>query len=46
MKNEVVEIPIIIGGKEYKTPNKVEIHAPHDNSQLLGYVANYIRDVQ
>lgn len=44
IKNEVVEVPIIIGGKEYKTPNKVEIRAPHDNSQLLGYYYKASKD--
>ena len=32
-----VEIPMIIGGKEIKTDNKVPIYPPHDISNLLGH---------
>lgn len=35
MKSEVVEIPLIIGGKEIKTGNMGEIRSPHDHKHLL-----------
>jgi len=36
LKNEYIEIPVIIGGKEIKTGNTVEITAPFDHSINLG----------
>ncbi len=36
-KSEVVDIPMIINGKEVHTDNKIEIHPPHDHQYLLGY---------
>lgn len=37
IKSDKIEIPLIIGGKEYQTDNKVEIRSPHDHTELLGY---------
>ncbi len=37
MKRNSVEIPCIIGGKEIRTGNLVEMRAPHDRSLVLGY---------
>ncbi len=36
MKNETIEIPLIIGGERIKTGNKGECRCPHDTSVLLG----------
>ncbi|MEA3504484.1 MAG: L-glutamate gamma-semialdehyde dehydrogenase [Bacteroidota bacterium] len=36
-KSNVVDIPMIIDGKEIRTENKIEIHPPHDHNYLLGY---------
>jgi len=36
-KKEVIDIPMIIDGKEVRTKNKVEIHPPHDHKHLLAY---------
>jgi len=35
LENEVLEIPLIIGGKEVKTGNMGEIRAPHDHQKVL-----------
>jgi 1-pyrroline-5-carboxylate dehydrogenase len=32
-----VEIPLVIGGKEVRTGDLVEIRAPHDHSKILGH---------
>jgi len=32
-----LEIPMVIGGKNVKTKNKVEIHPPHDHQHSVGY---------
>ncbi len=37
MKRNPVEIPCIIGGKEIRTGNIVEMRAPHDRSLVLGH---------
>ena len=37
MKGMEVELPMIIGGKEIKTGNKVAMHPPHDHQHVLGY---------
>ncbi len=37
LKGQQIEIPMVIGGKEVKTDTKIEITAPHDHSQVLGY---------
>jgi 1-pyrroline-5-carboxylate dehydrogenase len=34
---EPIEIPLVIGGREVFTGDKVEIRCPHDRSRLLGY---------
>ena len=34
--NEVAEIPIIIGGKEYHTGQTIDIVTPHKHSQVIG----------
>ncbi len=45
IKSDKIEIPlIIIGGKEHKSNNKVEIRSPHDHSQLLGYYYKASKD--
>jgi len=36
LKNKVIDIPMLIGGKEVKTGNLEEIRPPHDHSHLLG----------
>ena len=36
MANEIVEIPIIIGGKEFKTGNTNTCVMPHDHQHVLG----------
>jgi len=35
-KNQHVEIPLIIGGKEIRTGNTVNVVCPHDHKQILG----------
>ncbi|MGL5684060.1 MAG: L-glutamate gamma-semialdehyde dehydrogenase [Marinifilaceae bacterium] len=37
MRAEVVDLPMIIGGKAIVTDNKVEIRPPHDIKHLLGH---------
>ena len=37
LKNQQLEIPIVINGQEIKTGKKIEITAPHDHSLKLGY---------
>ena len=37
LKNKVVDIPMIIDGKEIRTSKKIEIHPPHESAHLLGY---------
>jgi 1-pyrroline-5-carboxylate dehydrogenase len=37
LKNQQLEIPIVINGQELKTGKKIEITAPHDHSLKLGY---------
>lgn len=37
MRSEVVDIPMIIDGKEVRTDNTVSIHPPHDRKHLLGH---------
>lgn len=37
MKNNTVDIPMIIGGKEVRTNNTVSIHPPHDHQHTLGH---------
>ena len=38
MANQIIEIPIIIGGKEFKTGNTNTCVMPHDHQHIL---ANY-----
>jgi 1-pyrroline-5-carboxylate dehydrogenase len=35
MKNEVIEIPLIIGGKEIKTGNTADVVMPHNHKHVL-----------
>ena len=35
IKSKTVEIPLIIGGKEVKTGNTIEIRAPHEKDRVL-----------
>lgn len=37
LKNQEVDIPMVIGGKEVRTGNKVAIHPPHELSHTLGH---------
>jgi len=37
MRAEVIDIPMIIDGKEVRTDNTVSIHPPHDRKHLLGH---------
>jgi len=37
LKSKELDIPMIIGGKEVRTDNKVSIHPPHELSHTLGY---------
>lgn len=36
-RSTVVDIPMVIDGKEVRTDKKIEIHPPHDHQHLLGY---------
>lgn len=36
MRNEVIDVPMIIGGKEVHTSKKGELRPPHDHQHLLG----------
>ncbi len=35
--NSITEIPMVIGGKEVKTDNKVDIHPPHNRMHKIGF---------
>jgi 1-pyrroline-5-carboxylate dehydrogenase len=37
MRSELIDIPMVIGGKEIRTDNTVSIHPPHDRKHLLGH---------
>ncbi len=37
LRSQVMDIPMIIGGEEVRTGNKVSIHPPHDRKHLLGH---------
>lgn len=37
LKSKELDIPMIIGGKEVRTDNKVSIHPPHELNHTLGY---------
>jgi 1-pyrroline-5-carboxylate dehydrogenase len=37
MRSKVTDIPMIIGGKEIRTGQRLEIRPPHDLKHLLGY---------
>ena len=37
MRSKVVELPMLIGGKEVTSTKKIEIRPPHDLNHLLGY---------
>lgn len=36
LKSKTIDVPMIIGGKEVYTKNKVEMHPPHERNHLLG----------
>ncbi len=36
-RSHVVDIPMIIDGKEVRSEKKIEIHPPHDHQHLLGH---------
>lgn len=35
MKSEIIEIPLIIGGKEIRTGNTVDVVMPHENKKVI-----------
>ena len=37
LRSQVMDIPMVIGGKEVRTENRVPIHPPHDLKHLLGH---------
>ena len=37
LRSQVMDIPMLIGGKEVRTDNRVPIHPPHDRKHLLGH---------
>ena len=37
LKSQIIEVPLIIGGKEIKTGNLGEMRIPHDHQHLLGH---------
>ncbi len=37
LRSQVMDIPMVIGGKEVRTGNLVPIHPPHDRKHLLGH---------
>jgi len=37
MRSEVIDIPMVIDGKEVRTENTVSIHPPHDRKHVLGH---------
>ena len=37
LRSQVMDIPMVIGGKEVRTDNLVPIHPPHDRQHLLGH---------
>ena len=37
LKNEVIDVPMYIGGKEVRTNKKVAMHPPHEIKHVLGY---------
>src|SRR6056297_3756436 len=37
LKSKELDIPMIIGGKEVRTDNRVPIHPPHELKHTLGY---------
>lgn len=37
MRQQVVDLPMIIGGEEVRSGNKKEVRPPHDIAHLLGY---------
>lgn len=39
LKKEVVEVPMIIGGKEIYTEDKIRLSSPHEHKHTLGYAS-------
>ena len=37
LRSQVMDIPMVIGGKEIRTDNRVPIHPPHERKHLLGH---------
>ena len=37
LRSQVMDIPMVIGGKEVRTENLVPIHPPHERKHLLGH---------
>jgi len=37
MKSEVIEVPMVIGGKRVKSDKKIAIRPPHDHQHILGH---------
>ncbi len=42
--SQIHEIPMVIGGKEIKTDNKIEIRPPHNLAHVLGYYYHGIEE--
>jgi len=40
MRNQKVEIPMVIGGDPIETNDKVALKPPHDHQHVLGYFHN------
>ena len=37
LRSQVMDIPMVIGGKEIRTDNRIPIHPPHERKHLLGH---------
>ena len=37
LRSQVMDIPMVIGGKEVRTENRIPINPPHDRKHLLGH---------
>ncbi|MDP3445660.1 MAG: aldehyde dehydrogenase family protein, partial [Ignavibacteria bacterium] len=37
LRNQEIDIPMVIGGKRIRTENKIRIHPPHEIEHTLGY---------
>jgi 1-pyrroline-5-carboxylate dehydrogenase len=37
MRSKEIDVPMMLGGKEVRTNNRIPIHPPHDHKHTLGY---------